>query len=91
MRARVNGEVARDHDAAIHAPETRHAMLRLRANAARASLWLDTLPKVQRVFFPKFTHRQDGFVEIVESGSQIWIAGTDDKERIEKILSRAGS
>ena len=36
---------------AIHAPETRHAMLRLRANAARASLWLDTLPKVQRVFF----------------------------------------
>ena len=72
---------------AIHAPETRHAMLRLRANAARASLWLDTLPKVQRVFFPKFTlrdHRQDGFVEIVESGSQIWIAGTDDKERIEK-------
>ena len=76
---------------AIHAPETRHAMLRLRANAARASLWLDTLPKVQRVFFPKFTlrdHRQDGFVEIVESGSQIWIAGTDDKERIEKILGQ---
>ena len=76
---------------AIHAPETRHAMLRLRANAARASLWLDTLPKVQRVFFPKFTlrdHRQDGYVEIVESGSQIWIAGTDDKERIEKILGQ---
>jgi len=76
---------------AIHAPESRHAMLRLRANAARASLWLDTLPKVQRVFFPKFTlrdHRQDGYVEIVESGSQIWIAGTDDKERIEKILGQ---
>jgi len=54
-------------------------------------LWLDTLPKVQRVFFPKFTlrdHRQDGYVEIVESGSQIWIAGTDDKERIEKILGQ---
>ena len=54
-------------------------------------MWLDTLPKVQRVFFPKFTlrdHRQDGYVEIVESGSQIWIAGTDDKERIEKILGQ---
>jgi len=33
---------------AVHAPGTRHAMLRLRADAARASLWLDTLPQVQR-------------------------------------------
>src|SRR6185312_2293008 len=69
---------------AIHAPETRHAMLRLRANAARASLWLDTLPKVQWVFFPKFTlrdHRQDGYVEIVESGSQIWIARATGRGR----------
>ena len=33
---------------AVHACGTRHAMLRLRANAARASLWLDTLPKVAR-------------------------------------------
>src|ERR1700680_2191498 len=65
---------------AVHACGTRHALLRLRANAARASLWLDTLPKVQKIWFPQFTlrdHRMDGFVEIVESGSQIWIGGID--------------
>jgi hypothetical protein len=76
---------------AIHAPNTRHAMLRLRANAARASLWLDTIPKVNKIWYPQFTlkdHRQDGYVEIVESGSQIWIAGTDDKQRVEKILGQ---
>jgi hypothetical protein len=76
---------------AIKAPESRHAMFRLRANAARASLWLDTIPKATRLFFPKFhlqSHRQDGYIEVVETGSQIWIAGTDEKERIEKILGQ---
>lgn len=76
---------------AVHACGTRHAMLRLRANAARASLWLDTLPKVQKLWFPEFTlrdHRMDGFVEIVESGSQIWITGIDDPYRVEKILGQ---
>jgi hypothetical protein len=76
---------------AIHACGTRHAMLRLRGNAARASLWLDTLPKVQKLWFPQFTlrdHRMDGFVEIVESGSQIWITGIDDPHRMEKILGQ---
>jgi hypothetical protein len=66
-------------------------MLRLRANAARASLWLDTLPTVRKICFPNYTlkdHRQDGFVEVVETGSQIWIAGVDDKERVEKILGQ---
>ena len=76
---------------AVHACGTRHAMLRLRGNAARASLWLDTLPKVQKVWFPRFTlrdHRMDGFVEVVESGSQIWITGIDDPYRVEKILGQ---
>jgi hypothetical protein len=79
------------HQRAIKAPESRHAMFRLRANAARASLWLDTIPKAARLFFPKFhlqSHRQDGYIEVVETGSQIWIAGTDEKERIEKILGQ---
>jgi hypothetical protein len=37
---------------AVHACGTRHAMLRLRGNAARASLWLDTLPKIQKNLVP---------------------------------------
>jgi hypothetical protein len=70
----------------------RHAMLRFRANAARASLWLDTLPKVARLCFPErvrlVDHRSEGFVEVQPSGAQIWIAGLDEKERVEKILGQ---
>ena len=76
---------------ALRGPGSRHAMLRFRANAARASLWLDTLPKVQRLCFPDaklIDHRSDGFVEVQPGGSQIWIAGLDEKERVEKILGQ---
>src|SRR5271156_5630836 len=37
---------------AIGASNSRHAILRLHANAARASIALDTLPKVFRLCFP---------------------------------------
>ncbi len=76
---------------AIHAPETRHAILRLHANAVRASIWLDTLPKAAKLWYPQFTlldRRMDGYVEIKETGSQIWMAGTDEHSRIEKILGQ---
>lgn len=75
---------------ALRAPNSRHAMLRLRANAARASLWLDTLPKTAALCFPQLTltdRRQDGFVEL-PNGSEIWIGGLDDRERVEKILGQ---
>ncbi len=75
---------------AMRAPHSRHAMLRFRANAARASLALDTLPAVARKCFPAITldeHRQDGFFEM-PNGSQIWIGGLDDKDRVEKILGQ---
>jgi hypothetical protein len=54
-------------------------------------LWLDTLPKVQRLCFPDarlIDHRSDGFVEVWPGGAQIWIAGLDEKERVEKILGQ---
>src|SRR3954469_3488707 len=37
---------------ALRGPGSRHAILRFRGNAARASIWLDTLPKVMRLCFP---------------------------------------
>ena len=77
-------------DVASRAPGSRHAMLRYRANAARASLALDTLPAVVRACFPTVRieeHRQDGFFELA-NGSQIWISGLDDKDRVEKILGQ---
>lgn len=73
---------------AVRASESRHLILRFRANAARASVALDTLPAVRRLCFPQIElkeHRQDGFFEL-PNGSQIWIGGLDDKDRVEKIL-----
>lgn len=73
---------------ALKSETSRHAILRLHANAARASIALDTLPRVIRLCFPGVSlkeHRQDGFFAL-PNGSRIWIGGLDDKERVEKIL-----
>lgn len=73
---------------AIKAPASRHAIFRLRFNALRASVWLDTLPKVMRLCYPGVPYknnRQDGFVSLAND-SEVWFGGLDDKERVEKIL-----
>lgn len=73
---------------AINAPASRHAIFRFRFNHAKTSIWADTLPKVLKLCFPTLRvryDRTDFYVEL-PNGSQIWIAGLDDKERVEKIL-----
>jgi phage terminase large subunit-like protein len=73
---------------ALKAPKSRHAILRFRFNAIKASVVMDTFPKVLALCFPgvKYTvSKTDWFAEF-ENGSQIWFAGLDDKERTEKIL-----
>jgi phage terminase large subunit-like protein len=73
---------------AINAPGSRHAIFRFRFNHAKTSIWADTLPKVLKLCFPSLRVRfdkTDFYVEL-PNGSQIWIAGLDDKERVEKIL-----
>lgn len=75
---------------ALKAPGSRHAILRFRYNHVKASIVLDTFPKVMELCFPgiKATmHSQDGYAEL-PNGSQIWFAGLDDKERTEKILGQ---
>ena len=72
----------------LKSPGSRHAMFRLRYNALRASVWLDTLPKVMRLCYPGVQlrqQRQDGYVEL-PNASQIWFAGLDDQDRVEKVL-----
>ena len=73
---------------ALKAPNSRHGIFRFRYNHLRASVVLDTFPKVMRLAFPgvEWTpHAQDGYVDL-PGGSQIWFAGLDDKDRTEKIL-----
>jgi Phage terminase large subunit/Terminase RNaseH-like domain len=73
---------------ALKAPDSRHGIFRFRYNHIKASIVLDTFPKVMRLAFPGVTHKmhvQDGFAEL-QGGSQIWFAGLDDKDRTEKVL-----
>lgn len=73
---------------AIVAPYSRHAILRFKGNAARASIWLNTLPQVRRLCYPNLhlqDHRIDGYISL-PNGSEVWIGGLDEKDRVEKIL-----
>ncbi len=52
------------------------------------SIWYKTLPDVLKICFPTLQikeNKTDWFIELA-NGSQVWFAGTDDKERIEKLL-----
>jgi hypothetical protein len=73
---------------AINAPASRHAIFRFRFNHAKTSIWADTMPKVLKLCFPTLRARFDktDFYLELPNGSQIWIGGLDDKERVEKIL-----
>jgi phage terminase large subunit-like protein len=75
---------------ALRADYSRHLIVRLRYNAIRQSVWLDTLPKVLRLCFPNIRfelHDRDGYIT-TPNGSEIWIGGLDDKDRTEKILGQ---
>ena len=67
---------------------SRHAIFRLRYNALKASVVMDTLPKVLQLCFPGLIikiNKNDGY-GVLPNGSEIWFAGLDEKERVEKIL-----
>lgn len=73
---------------AINAPGSRHVIFRFRFNHAKTSIWADTMPKVLKACFPMIKARFDksDFYLELPGGSQVWIAGLDDKERVEKVL-----
>lgn len=75
---------------AINSPQSRHVVFRFRFNHAKTSIWADTLPKVLKLCFPDLPVRFDktDFYLELPNGSEIWIAGLDDKERVEKILGQ---
>jgi len=73
---------------ALKAANSRHAMLRFRLGHIKASIVLDTFPKVMRLCFPDAPYemnKTDLFARF-ENGSEIWFGGLDDKDRTEKIL-----
>ena len=75
---------------AIKAPGSRHVIFRRHGVAVKQSIGKDTLPKVAAMAFPDLPmrwHEQDGYFSL-GNGSEIWLAGLDDKERVDKVLGR---
>lgn len=73
---------------ALKYPNTRHLIVRFRFNHVKQSIWYGTIPDVMKIAFPNVTYKEnksDWFIKF-NNGSELWIGGTDDKERIEKIL-----
>jgi PBSX family phage terminase large subunit len=67
---------------------TKHLTGRLHFNHAKTSLWYKTIPDVMDICFPKIKYtenKSDWFISF-DNGSEVWLGGFDDKERVEKIL-----
>ncbi len=75
---------------ALKAPGSRHVVLRFRFNHVKASIVLDTFPKVMQTAFPgvPYTLDKTDWYAQFPNGSQVWFGGLDDKERTEKILGQ---
>jgi predicted phage terminase large subunit-like protein len=75
---------------AIKAPKSRHAIFRFRFNAVKASIVMDTFPRVMEVCFPNVDYHIDksDWYARMSGDSEIWFGGLDDKERTEKVLGQ---
>ena len=73
---------------ALKAPGSRHLCVRFRFKHIKASVIMDTFPRVMQLCFPGMTYemnRTDWFVRL-PGLSEIWFGGLDDGDRMEKLL-----
>ena len=75
---------------ALKAPGSRHAVIRRYFSGVRASVGLDTMPKMLNLRFPKLDWKfnKSDACFIFPNGSEIWLLGLDDADRSEKILGK---
>ncbi len=73
---------------ALKYENTRHLCVRAKMNHAKRSLWLGTIPDVFKICFPTVTYKSNNTDLYITfpNGSELWVGGTDDKERVDKIL-----
>lgn len=75
---------------ALKAPGSRHVIFRRHGVAAKQSIGKDTFPKMMELAYPGVAykwHEQDGYFKL-QNDSEVWLAGLDDKERVDKVLGR---
>lgn len=68
--------------------KSRHLVMRRTFASVKRSIFMDTFPKVMNLCFPHLTcvaNKSDLYVTF-PNGSEIWFAGLDSGDRVEKIL-----
>ena len=73
---------------ALKYDNTRHLCVRAKMNHAKRSIYKTTIPEVLKICFPNVQYKQNDTDLYITfpNGSELWVGGTDDKERVEKIL-----
>ena len=72
---------------AMKAPGSRHLIARLRLSHARTSIWNETLPFLLAMLPPElYEMKKSDLCVKFWNGSEIWVGGFDDKDRVEKLL-----
>lgn len=75
---------------ALRAAGSRHGIFRRTNVAVKQSVGKDTFPKVLAAAYPGARvkwYEQDGYFAF-ENGSEVWLSGLDDKERVDKVLGK---
>ena len=74
----------------LRAPGSRHTIGRFRLAHAKAAIWRDTWPNMMEKCFPQLAGKcevdKSDLIYRFPNKSEMWIAGFDDKERVEKVL-----
>ncbi len=75
---------------AISCPGSRQAIFRKHFNTVRTAVGQDTLPKVMKLehVYHRFRFDARDSVFRCDNGSEIWLLGLDDKERVDKVLGK---
>ena len=75
---------------ALMAPGSRHLIARLNKIDVRKAVMLDTWPKVCRLVCPqiRIVVNKTDQIAYLPNGSEVWFAGLDDKDAVEKILGQ---
>lgn len=75
---------------ALKAPASRHCIFRFRLAHLKASIVLETFPRVMKIAFPgvECDLNKSDLYATFPNGSEIWFAGLDDKDRTEKVLGK---
>jgi len=71
---------------ALKAAGSRHAILRFHFRDVKNAVGRDTMPKVLKLIGIPYTLDKTDWFFTLPNGSEIWLGGLDDDERVEKIL-----